>query len=117
MNLLAEAIRRFLSKPSTRRYPKEKPELPEGFRGRVEWNPETCIFCMLCAINCPTNAITINKEKKEWSIDIGKCIFCGRCHDVCPTKPKSVSNSKKYELAEYEKEKFRLKFRKSERGG
>ncbi|MCK4335519.1 MAG: 4Fe-4S binding protein [Candidatus Aenigmarchaeota archaeon] len=112
MNLLAEAIKRVFSKPSTRKYPKEKPEIPKGFRGRVEWNKDTCIFCMLCAVNCPTNAITINKEEKTWSIDIGKCIFCGRCHDVCPTKPKSVNNSERYELAEYGKEKFNLSFNK-----
>ena len=112
MNLLTEALRRLFSKPSTRKYPKERPEIPEGFRGRIEWNPETCIFCMLCALNCPANAIAINKEKKTWSIDIGKCILCGRCHDVCPTKPKSVNNSQKYELADTGKEKFRFSFKK-----
>jgi formate hydrogenlyase subunit 6/NADH:ubiquinone oxidoreductase subunit I len=112
MNLLGEAIKRVFSRPSTKKYPKEKPKIPEGFRGRIEWNKDSCIFCMMCAINCPTNAITIDKEKKIWSIDIGKCIFCGRCHDVCPTKPKSVRNSERYELSEYGKAKFKLSFRK-----
>lgn len=112
MNLLAEALRRVFSKPSTRQYPKERHDLPESFRGRVDWNKETCIFCMMCAINCPTNAITINKERKTWSINIGKCIVCGRCHDVCPTKPKSVFNSKKFELADEKKENFVLNFKK-----
>jgi formate hydrogenlyase subunit 6/NADH:ubiquinone oxidoreductase subunit I len=111
-NLLLEALQRVFSRPSTRKYPKERPVLPESFRGRIEWNPETCIFCMMCAMNCPTNAITINKEKKTWAIDIGKCIFCGRCHDVCPTKPKSVNNSNRYELADTDKNKFRLDFKK-----
>jgi hydrogenase-4 component H len=112
MKLLSEVVRRVLSKPSTRKYPKERPEIPEGFRGRISWNKGTCIFCMMCAVNCPTNAITINKEKKIWSIDIGKCIFCGRCNDVCPTKPKSVFNTERYELADFDREKFRLKFSK-----
>ncbi len=112
MNLLGEVIKRVFSKPSTRKYPKERPDIPDGFRGRIEWNKDTCIFCMSCAINCPTNAITINKKNKTWSIDIGKCIFCGRCHDVCPTKPKSVYNSKRYELAEGGKENFNLSFEK-----
>jgi formate hydrogenlyase subunit 6/NADH:ubiquinone oxidoreductase subunit I len=62
---------------------------------------------MLCAVNCPAAAITINKEKKEWTVDIGKCIFCGRCEDVCPTKPKSVFLGKKYENADYDRKKFR----------
>lgn len=112
MNLLGEALKRVFSRPSTGKYPKERPEIPEGFRGRIEWNPKTCIFCMMCAVNCPVNAISIDKEKKKWSIDIGKCIFCGRCHDVCPTKPKSVWNSKRYELADSDKGKFRMSFRK-----
>ncbi len=112
MNLLPEALKRALSKPSTRRYPKERPKLPEGFRGRICWNKDTCIFCMSCAVNCPVNAITINKEAKTWTIDVGKCIFCGRCHDVCPTKPKSVYNSDMYELSAYDKAEFSLTFKK-----
>jgi formate hydrogenlyase subunit 6/NADH:ubiquinone oxidoreductase subunit I len=112
MNLLPEAVRRLFSRPSTRRYPKQKPLLPEGFRGKVEWDREACTFCMLCATNCPVNAITINKENKIWAIDNGKCIFCGKCHDVCPTNPKAVSNSGKYELAGYDRTKFNEMHRK-----
>ena len=107
-NLLTEVLQRVFSRPVTKKYPREKPPLPEGFRGRVKWNKDTCIFCMMCAINCPTNAIKIDKEKKKWSIDIGKCIFCGRCHDVCPTEPKSVWNSKRFELASDKKKDFML---------
>jgi formate hydrogenlyase subunit 6/NADH:ubiquinone oxidoreductase subunit I len=109
MGMFTEAVRRIFGRPATRRYPKERPEIPEGFRGRIGWNRKTCIFCMQCAVNCPANAITINKEKKEWAIDIGKCIYCGRCHDVCPTKPKSVFNTKEYELASREKN-FKIDF-------
>jgi formate hydrogenlyase subunit 6/NADH:ubiquinone oxidoreductase subunit I len=112
MNLLPEAIRRFFSKPSTRRYPKQRPRIPEGFRGKVEWNKDTCIFCTQCAVNCPSNAISVNGELKTWSIDIGKCIFCGKCQDVCPTKPKSVRNSEKFELAGGDREKFRESYAK-----
>ena len=107
MNLLPEALQRLFSRPSTRRYPKQRAPLAPGFRGKVEWKKETCTFCMLCAINCPTNAIVVNKEQKTWAIDVGKCIFCGKCHDVCPTKPKSVDNSDKFELAGSDKDKFK----------
>ncbi len=110
--LLSEVVRRVFSKPTTRRYPKERRIVPKDFRGRVSWNKDTCIFCMLCAVNCPTNAIRINREKKTWSIDIGKCIHCGRCHDVCPTKPKSVYNTDKFELSDYDKGGFKLEFKK-----
>ena len=107
MRLLGEALKRMVTKPVTRKFPKEKPLIPEGFRGRVEHNKETCTFCMLCAMNCPAAAIAINREKKEWRVDIGKCIYCGRCEDVCPTKPKSVKLGKRYENTDYDRENFK----------
>ena len=112
MMILKEALKKLFSKPVTQKYPKEKPKLPEGFRGRIAWNKDTCIFCMLCQMNCPTGAITINKAEKTWSIDVGKCIFCGRCHDVCPTNPKSVYNTDIYEIAEFDRENLKLTFKK-----
>ena len=106
-NLLTEAIYRLFSKPNTKMYPVKPADIAKGFRGKIEWKKDTCIFCMMCVTNCPTNALTMNKEKKTWAIDIGKCIFCGRCHDVCPTKPKSIDNSSEFELANTDKKKFK----------
>lgn len=99
MGVLREAVRRIFSKPVTSKYPAEKPEVPKGLRGKVKWHKKTCIWCSMCAINCPSAAIKIDKEKKIWSIDTSKCIFCGRCEEVCPTKPKSVTLSREFELA------------------
>ncbi|NOX71076.1 MAG: 4Fe-4S dicluster domain-containing protein [Candidatus Micrarchaeota archaeon] len=107
MGVAIEVLKRLVSRPVTTKYPDAPPETPEGLRGKVEWNRETCIWCKMCEMNCPANAISIDKEKKIWSIDTAKCIFCGRCNEVCPTKPKSVYLTKKIELATERKENLR----------
>jgi NADH:ubiquinone oxidoreductase subunit F (NADH-binding)/NAD-dependent dihydropyrimidine dehydrogenase PreA subunit len=46
---------------------------------------DKCKRCGICAINCPVNAITGDKEA-GYSIMQDKCIKCGRCFDVCKFK-------------------------------
>ncbi|HYG57999.1 MAG TPA: NADH-quinone oxidoreductase subunit NuoF [Symbiobacteriaceae bacterium] len=41
-----------------------------------------CTGCMLCARNCPADAIT-GERRKPHVIDMEKCIKCGACFDVC----------------------------------
>ncbi|MBQ6259863.1 MAG: 4Fe-4S binding protein, partial [Firmicutes bacterium] len=45
-----------------------------------------CIYCGLCARNCPENAITVDRASKSWSVDHDKCIQCGKCISKCPKK-------------------------------
>lgn len=45
-------------------------------------NAETCTGCMLCAKNCPTDAIT-GERKKPHILDQAKCVKCGVCFDSC----------------------------------
>ncbi|MBN2101545.1 MAG: 4Fe-4S dicluster domain-containing protein [Candidatus Aenigmarchaeota archaeon] len=104
MGVKSEVIHRLFSKPVTTKYPAVKADLQEGLRGKVEWHKKSCIWCRMCEINCPANAIKIDKENRVWSIDSGKCIFCGRCEEVCPTKPKSVTLSKKVETGTTDRE-------------
>lgn len=86
MGMILRSLRNLLSKPYTTKYPKAKAELPHGNRGRVEWNMEDCIFCMLCQKNCPTLAISTDKAAKTQAVTRNRCMACSRCVEVCPKK-------------------------------
>jgi NADH-quinone oxidoreductase subunit F len=51
--------------------------------------PEKCQGCMICARNCPVQAIEGGKRMVH-VIDQDKCIRCGTCLDVCPPKFNAV---------------------------
>ena len=66
---LALTLRRLFSKPITRQYPDEKPQIRLGFRGQhaLVRDPQTgdckCIGCMRCAMVCPSRCIRIRPYK------------------------------------------------------
>ena len=47
---------------------------------------DACIFCSLCAKNCPQNAITVDRAGKHWEVDYDACVQCGKCIAKCPKK-------------------------------
>jgi coenzyme F420-reducing hydrogenase delta subunit/Fe-S-cluster-containing hydrogenase component 2 len=53
-------------------------------------DPEKCQACMLCAKNCPVNAIE-SAKKQIHVIDQEKCIKCETCYKVCPDKFSAVT--------------------------
>ena len=51
----------------------------------IRIDPEKCIGCTKCAVNCATGAIT-GKLMRAHSIDLDKCTRCRTCIDGCPTE-------------------------------
>lgn len=80
------ALKNLFSKPATRLYPFVKREPFKGTRGDIGIDFAQCILCGMCARRCPTHAIDVSKERKEWKIDHLSCVICGNCVNVCPKK-------------------------------
>jgi len=51
-----------------------------------------CQKCLLCAANCPTNAISIDEQGYP-NIHIDRCIYCSACADICPNDAMFMTNS------------------------
>ncbi len=81
-----------LSGPATLMYPKKQRSFPAITRGRVEVNIQDCIFCGMCQRRCPTYALIVAKDQKEWQIDRLKCCACNLCVEICPKKCLSMEN-------------------------
>jgi ech hydrogenase subunit F len=80
------AIKNLFSRPATRLYPFVKRDPFAGTRGDIAIKFEDCIFCGMCMRRCPTHAITVSKEKREWRMDHLSCVICTNCVIVCPKK-------------------------------
>src|SRR4051812_48023088 len=101
---LAITMSHFFKKPVTIKYPEEKREFSENYRGlhslkRDENGAERCTACGLCALSCPAEAITMTAAERQkgeenlyreekyaavYEINMLRCIFCGLCEEACP---------------------------------
>jgi len=90
MSMLISSLKNLLSRPYTVRYPGEDTKIPSTNRGRVVWDMEKCIWCRLCEKNCPTKAITTDKQGKTQTVNRVRCIQCRNCVDICPTNTISM---------------------------
>jgi ech hydrogenase subunit F len=85
-------IKNLLSGPATLMYPKKQRVYTPITRGHVEIDINRCIFCGMCSRRCPTYAIIVAKDSKEWQIDRLKCCVCNLCVEICPVKCLSMDN-------------------------
>ena len=94
--LITEALKNLFRKRATILYPYrelDKIHLPEGFRGRIEFDRAKCIGCQLCFKVCPAKAIEMTEDEKGKRpiFYIYRCIYCAQCVEVCPTKAIGMS--------------------------
>ena len=101
---LKEAVTAVFSPRFTTRFPFEPCIVPERYRGKPEFDAETCIGCGACVNVCPTNALTM-VDDIETAAPVRKitqqadaCVFCGNCEDKCTTQT-GIKLSQKWDLA------------------
>lgn len=101
---LREAVISVFSPRFTTRFPAEPCVVPERYRGKPEFNLDSCIGCGACVNVCPTEALTqvdepqADKPVRKITHRYDTCIFCGNCSDNCTTED-GISLSNKWDLA------------------
>ncbi|MBV5316622.1 MAG: NADH-quinone oxidoreductase subunit NuoI [Desulfobulbaceae bacterium] len=114
---MALTLKRLFSKPITRQYPEEKPQIRTGFRGQhaLVRDPKTgkskCVGCMRCAMVCPSRCIRIRSHKDkepgsrrvidDYQIESLRCVYCGYCEEVCPVN--AIVLTEFYEYGSYDR--------------
>lgn len=103
-HMLRDALRSLFARPVTVRYltkPGEMVPVPDRYRGKMVYDREACIGCLLCTKTCPSGAVIATEERKV-VINIDRCIFCGQCVETCPKD--AISLTSDFEIVVHEKE-------------
>ena len=87
-------LKNFFTKRATRRYPYQIRPAYESFRGELYIEIEKCKFCGICAVKCPSQCITVNKDEGIWECDPFACVYCGICTEEC--KEGALHQKKEY---------------------
>ncbi len=101
---LKEAVIAVFSPRFTTRFPYEPCEVPQKYRGKPEFDLDSCIGCGACVNVCPTEALTMVDDEqadppvRKITLRCDACIFCGNCSENCTTTD-GINLSNKWDLA------------------
>lgn len=93
-------------KPETVRYPAEQKPKPQGLKGRIVIDVDSCILCGMCERSCSTGCLSVSKAEGYWEIDRLQCVQCGYCITVCPKKCLSMDPNYAPPTTERKSERF-----------
>ncbi len=99
--MLPTVLRNLFGGPATRMYPVTTRVPFENARGQIAFNDDKCMLCGTCALKCPADAISIDKEKKTLSFHPARCIVCEVCVIACPTD--AINMAPKWRTPFYQK--------------
>lgn len=58
--------------------------------GKVKLATSQCTGCGLCALECPTGALTVSSSEETDAFQLlfkhGQCVACSLCVEICPEK-------------------------------
>ena len=116
--MLGDIWQSFFKKPVTQRYPFERLEAPDQYRGKLVWTAGKCNGCCLCMKDCPANAIeliTIDKKAKQFVMRYyaDRCTYCAQCVVSCNFDAIGMSHEQ-WELAALSQTPFAVTFGREE---
>ena len=94
-SLLSAVIDALLEPPQTVGYPFEALDLPQTYRGAIQFDPEKCTGCGLCVRDCPAEGLKLIKQSRDEFKLIhypARCAYCGQCSISCRRRAISHSN-------------------------
>ena len=97
----------------TTRYPDQRTEPPEAFRGAPAIRPGASFADLAPPEVCPSGAIGA-PEGGRYAIDLARCVFCGRCASGAPDGP--IHMSRDFELSARRREDLLVAARRDQQG-
>lgn len=83
--MLPTILKNLFTGYATRMYPVQVREPFENARGHVVFLDDKCTMCGVCALRCPSVAITTDKEENKLTFYPLRCIVCEVCVQACPS--------------------------------